>query len=128
MSRAAALLLSLFAGVVIGAVGIGHPRASANAPAAYAIIEIGDVADQRTLEASLAQTRNAGEAFGGKTVITSARITGRDFVPPRGFVLMSFASVEDAEAWSASSAQAQADHARDAAAKARSFLAEEARD
>jgi len=122
MMRALALAFSILAGVVIAATGADRPKAHGNSLHAYAIIEIDRVLDQGVLQDVLARTSAVAASFGGRTITDAGSITGRDAVPPNKVILIAFDSIEDAEAWSTSAAEAELDRARETAAMARSFL------
>ena len=120
--RALALAFSILTGVAIAAAGVDRFKAHGNSLHAYAIIEIDGVMDQRVLQDVLTRTSSVAASFGGRTITEAGGITGRDAVPPNKVILIAFDSIEDAEAWSTSAAEAELDRARDKAAKARSFL------
>lgn len=122
MTRVLALALSMLTGVLLGAAGIDNLNARGGPHQVYAIIEIDQVVDQRALRDVLAKTSSVAERFGGRTITQTGNITGRDLVPPNQVVLIAFDSIDDAEAWSTSAAEAELDQARDVLAKARSFL------
>jgi uncharacterized protein (DUF1330 family) len=122
MMRALALAFSILTGVVIAATGVDRLKAHGNSHHAYAIIEIDGVMDQGVLQDILTRTSAVAASFGGRTITDAGNITGRDAVPPNKVILIAFDSIEDAEAWSTSAAEAELDRARDKAAKARSFL------
>jgi uncharacterized protein (DUF1330 family) len=124
MMRALALTFSMLTGVV-AATGVDRLKAHGNSLHGYAIIEIDGVMDQGVLQDVLTRTSSVAASFGGRTITEAGSITGRDAVPPNKVILIAFDSIEDAEAWSTSAAEAELDRARDKAAKARSFLVDE---
>jgi uncharacterized protein (DUF1330 family) len=107
---------------LLGAVSVSGLQAHNKPPSAYAIIEVNEITDRMSLEAVLHKTREVSETFGGETLVEAHNIIGRDMVPPSRFAVIAFDSMEDAEAWSTSSAQSELDQARDTWAKGRSFL------
>jgi uncharacterized protein (DUF1330 family) len=122
MKQASALAVSMLIGSLLGAVGISSLHAHKSLPSAYAVIEVDEITDPASFAAVLPRLRAVSEAFGGRTIVETNTITGRDAVPPRRFAVIAFDSMEDAEAWSTSSAQSELDRIRDTSAKARSFL------
>jgi uncharacterized protein (DUF1330 family) len=127
MKRAFTLGLSMLIGSMLGAVGISSLHAHKRPASAYAVIEVDEITDQATFAAFFPKLRAVSEAFGGMIMIEANRITGRDAMPPKRFAVIAFDSMEDAEAWSAASAEAELDRLRDGSAKARSFLVDGAR-
>jgi uncharacterized protein (DUF1330 family) len=117
----------MLAGALLGAAGIDKLDAHGKPLHAYAVIEIDEVMDQRVLQDILAKTSSVAERFGGWTITQAGSITGRDMVPPNQVVLIAFESIDDAQAWSTSAAEAELDQARDRAAKTRSFLVDDPR-
>src|SRR6516162_4275427 len=105
--RALALAFSILTGVAIAAAGVDRFKAHGNSLHAYAIIEIDGVMDQRVLQDVLTRTSAVAASFGGRTITEAGGITGRDAVPPNKVVLIAFDSIEDAEAWSTSAAEAE---------------------
>ena len=125
MIRTLALAFSILTGVAVATTGADRLKAHGNSLHAFAIIEIDEVMDQRVLQAVLAKTSAVAASFRGRTITDAGSITGRDAVPPNKVVLIAFDSIDDAEAWSTSAAEAELDQARDKAARARSFLIDE---
>jgi len=109
---------------IFGGAAVSGLQAQSTAPGAgaYAVIEVGEITDQRAFAALLPRAGTVSEAFGGRTLIDTAAIVGRDALPPRRFVVIAFAGMEDAEAWSRSAAQAEIDRLREASSEGRSFL------
>jgi uncharacterized protein (DUF1330 family) len=122
MKRKFALGLAMLIGCMLGAAGVSGLQAHKKPPNAYAIIEVNEITDPMSLEAVFHKTRELSETFGGQIVTEGHRMIGRDMMPPRRFAVIAFDSMEDAEAWSTSSAQGELDHLRDQGAKGRSFL------
>jgi uncharacterized protein (DUF1330 family) len=122
MTRTFALGLSMLIGFMLGAVGVSGLQAHKKPAGAYAIIEVNEITDAMSLDAVFHEMRELSETFGGQTFIEARYITGRDVMPPRRFAVIAFDSMEDAEAWSTSSAEGELDQIRDKSAKGRSFL------
>src|SRR5215471_1820304 len=122
MTRALAFAFSILTGIILGAAGVDKLNARSKPLRAYAVIEIDEIKDQRALQEILAKMSAVAQSFGGRTITEAGNITGRDAMPPNKVVLIAFGNIDDAEAWSTSSAEADLDEAREKAAKAGSFL------
>jgi uncharacterized protein (DUF1330 family) len=122
MTRTVALGFSMLTGYLLGGVSVSGLHANNKPPGAYAIIEVNEITDRTSLDAVFRKMREVSETFGGQTIVEAHNIIGRDMVPPNRFAVIAFDSMEDAEAWSTSSAQGELDQARDTWAKGRSFL------
>jgi uncharacterized protein (DUF1330 family) len=122
MKRIFALGLAMLTGYMLGAVSVSGSQAHKKPPSAYALIEVNEITDPISLEAVLHKMRDVSETFGGQTIVEARNIIGRDVMPPRHFAVIAFDSMEDAEAWSTSSAEGALDRVRDKWAQGRSFL------
>jgi uncharacterized protein (DUF1330 family) len=117
------LALTLLAGGVLGAAAIQGLHAQAKAPV-YVIVDIADVTNPESFKTLLPKAGPAVDAFGGKFIARTEKITEIDGTPPKRFVVISFDSLDKAKAWSASAAQKEVDAIRVKSTKSRSFIVE----
>jgi uncharacterized protein (DUF1330 family) len=117
------VVTALVAGAAIGGTVIQGLHAQA-APPTYVVIEISKVADPEGFKAIGPKAGRANDAFGGKAIIRTEKITGIDGTPPKRLIILAFDSLEKAKAWSASSAQKEVDAIRKKTSTSREFYAE----
>jgi len=115
--------LAMLAGAAIGAAAVNGLNAQGQ-PGAYAVVDIGEITDQNTFQQILPKALPASEAFGGKYIIRTSKMTALDGTPPQRFVVIAFDSVEKAKAWDASPAQKEVNDLRKKSTKSRVFIAD----
>jgi uncharacterized protein (DUF1330 family) len=116
-----ALTLAMLAGFALGAVAVQSVHAQRSGPGAYAIIDITEVTSPQGLNEALAKLPASVAAFGGKFVIRTENILGFDGVPPLRFFIIAFDTMEKAQNWNNSPAQAAVNQARMQATTSSSF-------
>jgi uncharacterized protein (DUF1330 family) len=121
MNQRIALGLTLLAGIAIGATAIQGLHAQAKPPT-YAVVAIRKMNDAEAFKPVLTKGPPAAEAFGGKFVVRTEKITGLDGTPPVRFVLIAFDSMEKAQAWHNSAAEKEIDAIRIKSTDSLSFL------
>ena len=124
MNRSIALGLAMLAGVAIGATAVNGLHAQGKSPGAYAIIDISEVTKPDVFKTLLPKAGPASDAFGGKYIIRTDKITSLDGPPPKRFVVVGFESVEKAQAWNKSPAQQEVDKLRRQSTDSRVFIVE----
>ena len=117
-----ALTLAMLAGFALGAVAVQSVRAQRSGPGAYAIIDITEVTSPQGLNEALAKLPASVAAFGGKFVTRTENILGFDGVPPLRFFIIAFDTMEKAQNWNNSPAQAAINQARMQATSSSSFV------
>jgi uncharacterized protein (DUF1330 family) len=123
MNRLAALAMALLAGAAIGAAAVNGLNAQGT-PGAYAVVDISEITDQNTFGQILPKALPASEAFGGKYIVRTSKITALDGTPPQRFVVIAFDSVENAKAWDSSALQKEVNDLRKKSTKSRVFIAD----
>jgi uncharacterized protein (DUF1330 family) len=123
MNRLAALAMALLAGAAIGAAAVNGLNAQGT-PGAYAVVDISEITDQNTFGQILPKALPASEAFGGKYIVRTSKITALDGTPPQRFVVIAFDSVEKAKAWDSSALQKEVNDLRKKSTKSRVFIAD----
>ena len=116
-----ALTLAMLAGFALGAVAVQSVHAQRSGPGAYAIIDITEVTSPQGLNEALAKLPASVAAFGGKFVTRTENILGFDGVPPLRFFIIAFDTMEKAQSWNNSPAQAAVNQARMQATSSSSF-------
>ena len=116
-----ALTLAMLAGFALGAVAVQSVHAQRSGPGAYAIIDITEVTSPQGLNEALAKLPASVAAFGGKFVTRTENILGFDGVPPLRFFIIAFDTMEKAQSWNNSPAQAAINQARMQATSSSSF-------
>jgi uncharacterized protein (DUF1330 family) len=124
MNRYVTLAVGILAGAAIGAAAVDRLNAQAKAPGAYAVIDISEINNPDLFKALLSKADAPVNAFGGKFVVRTEKITAIDGIPPARFVVIGFDSVEKAKEWDNSPAQKEIDDMRHRSAKARAFIVE----
>ena len=117
-----ALTLAMLAGFALGAVAVQSVHAQRSGPGAYAIIDITEVTSPQGLNEALAKLPASVTAFGGKFVTRTENILGFDGVPPLRFFIIAFDTMEKAQNWNNSPAQAAVNQARMQATTSSSFV------
>ena len=117
-----ALTLAMLAGFALGAVAVQSVHAQRSGPGAYAIIDITEVTSPQGLNEALAKLPASVAAFGGKFVTRTENILGLDGVPPLRFFIIAFDTMEKAQNWNNSPAQAAVNQARMQATSSSSFV------
>jgi uncharacterized protein (DUF1330 family) len=97
-------------------------HAQRSGPGAYAIIDITEVTSPQGLNEALAKLPASVAAFGGKFVTRTENILGLDGVPPLRFFIIAFDTMEKAQNWNNSPAQAAINQARMQATSSSSFV------
>ena len=123
MNRLATLAMALLAGAAIGAAAVNGLNAQGT-PGAYAVVDISEITDQNTFGQILPKALPASEAFGGKYIVRTSKITALDGTPPLRFVVIAFDSVEKAKAWDSSALQKEVNDLRKKSTKSRLFIAD----
>jgi uncharacterized protein (DUF1330 family) len=123
MNRLATLAMALLAGAAIGAAAVNGLNAQGT-PGAYAVVDISEITDQNTFGQILPKALPASEAFGGKYIVRTSKITALDGTPPQRFVVIAFDSVEKAKAWDSSALQKEVNDLRKKSTKSRVFIAD----
>jgi uncharacterized protein (DUF1330 family) len=123
MNRSIVVGLAMLAGAALGAAAVNGLHAQGRPPAAYAVIDIGDITDP---EAFATQTHSNQSAtlvpFGGQFVIRTEKIVGIDGTPPKQLVVIAFTSAQAARDWASSAAQKEIDTTRLKSTKSREFI------
>ena len=117
-----ALTLAMLAGFALGAVAVQSVHAQRSGPGAYAIIDITEVTSPQGLNEALAKLPASVAAVGGKFVTRTENILGLDGVPPLRFFIIAFDTMEKAQNWNNSPAQAAINQARMQATSSSSFV------
>ena len=124
MNRYVTLAIGVLAGVAIGASAVGRLNAQAKAPGAYAVIDITEINNPDLFKTLLSKADAPVNAFGGKFIVRTEKITAIDGAPPARFVVIGFDSIEKAKEWDNSPAQKEINDMRHKSAKARAFIVE----
>jgi uncharacterized protein (DUF1330 family) len=119
-----ALTLAMLAGFVAGAFAVQALQAQGSAPGAYVIVDITQINDPTTLNTVLPKEPSSVAAFGGRFITRTNYITALDGVAPLRFAIIGFDSVQKAQSWNDSPAQAAINATRMKAAQSRSFIVE----
>ena len=113
----------MLAGAVLGAAAINGLHAQGRPPAAFVIIDVGDITDP---DGFAKQTHSAEAAtlvpFGGQFVMRTNKIVGIEGAPPKQFVVVSFTSAQAAKDWASSAARKEFDATRVNSTKSREFI------
>jgi uncharacterized protein (DUF1330 family) len=117
------LAAAMLASAAFGAWAVGGLHAQAK-PAAYAIVDIGDIYDPESFRTLVPMTPAAMSTFGGQVIVRTDNFTALDGIPPNRLIVIRFESVEKAKAWDASAAQQEIDAIRIKSTKSRAFIAE----
>ena len=126
MNQRIALGLAMLAGAAFGATAIQGLHAQAK-PGALVVVDISELTDPEGFKGVIGspQTTPATLATqGGHYVVRTDKITAFDGTAPKRFVVIGFDSVEKAEAWNNSAAQAAINALRAKTTKSRSFVVE----
>jgi uncharacterized protein (DUF1330 family) len=123
MNRVVTLGMAMLAGIAIGAVAVNGLNAQGQ-PAAYAVVDISEITDPATFGQILPKALPASDAFGGKYIVRTNKITALDGTPPQRFVVIAFDSVEKAKAWDSSALQSEVNNLRRKSTKSRVFIAD----
>ena len=114
--------LAMLAGFGLGAVAVQGLHAQGPGPKAYAIVDVTEISDPRTFNATIAKEQQAVTAAGGRYVTRTNDISAIDGVAPLRFVIIAFDSMSKANSWSDSPAQAAINRERIGSTKSRSFI------
>jgi uncharacterized protein (DUF1330 family) len=114
--------LAMLAGAALGATAVNGLRAQSKAPGAYAVIDISEITNPDVFKTLLPKTAASNAAFGGENVIRTEKIVPLDGTPPNRFVVISFDSMDKANAWNASAAQKEINAIRVKSTKSRTFI------
>ena len=117
--------LTLLAGAALGAAAIQGLHAQAKPPA-IAVVDISDVTDPEGWKA-VTQRPTASTAtvmMGGHYITRTDKITALDGTAPKRFIIISFESLEKAQAWNNSPEQKKINEIRAKTTKSRSFIVE----
>jgi uncharacterized protein (DUF1330 family) len=126
MNQRITIALSLLAGAAFGATAIQGLHAQAK-PGALVVVDISELTDPEGFKGVIGspQTTPATLATqGGHYVVRTDKATAFDGTAPKRFVVIGFDSVEKAEAWNNSAAQAAINALRAKTTKSRSFVVE----
>lgn len=119
-----ALGLAMLAGFGLGAFAVQGLHAQGPSPGAYAIVDITQINDPTTFKTLLAKEATAVTANGGRFVTRTNYITALDGVAPLRYIIIAFDSVQKAQSWNDSAAQAEANALRMKSTQSRSFIVE----
>ena len=122
MNRYITLAIAMLAGAAIGAAASNGLHAQSKAPGAYAVIDISEITNPEVFKTLLPKTAASNGAFGGGNVIRTEKIVPLDGTPPKRFVVISFDSMDKANAWNASAAQKEINAIRVKSTKSRTFI------
>jgi uncharacterized protein (DUF1330 family) len=122
MNQRIAVGLAMLVGAAFGAVAVSGLSAQNKAPGAYAVIDISEISNPDLFKTLLSKAEAPVNAFDGKFIIRSEKITAIDGTPPKRFVVIGFDSMDKARAWNSSQAQKEIDDMRAKSAKARAFI------
>ena len=119
-----AVILSMAAGAVLGAVSVGGLYAQGTAPGAYVVVDISEIKDVEGFKSVLGRGGSL-TPFGGHNVIASEKIEGlHGGAPPKRFVLIAFDNAAKAKAWDASAAGKEITAIREKSTTSRAFIVE----
>jgi len=117
-----AVVLSMAAGAVLGAVSVSGLYAQGKAPGAYVVIDISEIKDPEVFKSVLGRGSSL-TPFGGHNIIASEKIEAlHGGTPPKRFVLIAFDNAEKAKAWDASTAGKEITAIREKSTTSRAFL------
>jgi uncharacterized protein (DUF1330 family) len=119
------ITIALVAGAAIGGVAIQGLHAQMKPPA-IAIVDISDITDTEGFKA-VSQRPTASTATvmqGGHYITRTDKITALDGTAPKRFIIISFESLEKAQAWNNSPEQKKINEIRAKTTKSRSFIVE----
>jgi uncharacterized protein (DUF1330 family) len=117
------LAAAMVGSAAFGAWAVGGVHAQAK-PAAYAIVDIGDIYDPDAFKTLAPMTPATMSMFGGQVVVRTDNFTVLDGIPPNRLIVIRFESMEKAMAWDASAAQQEIDALRIKSTKSRAYIAE----
>jgi uncharacterized protein (DUF1330 family) len=123
MTNRGTTVLALFAGVTLGGLSVHGLHAQA-APPAYAVIEVDKIIDAEGYKAIGPKGGPSIEAFGGKFLARTDKITASDGDPPQRYVLVAFENLAQARAWRASSAMQEIWAVQSKTSRSRIFFVE----
>jgi uncharacterized protein (DUF1330 family) len=120
------IVLSMAAGVVLGAVSVGGLYAQGKAPGAYVVIDISEIKDPEVFK-TLYGRGGSLAPFGGHNILASEKIQSlHGGAPPKRFVLIAFDNAEKAKEWDASAAGKEITVIREKSTTSRAFIVEAA--
>ena len=125
MNLKSRMTLCVAAGVLLGAAAIQALHAQAKPPI-YAVVEINEITDAAGYS-KVSQRPNTGTVsvqMGGRYLARGGKITALDGTAPQRYVILSFDSIEKAQAWYNSPGQKEVVAIRTKTTKSRSFLVE----
>jgi uncharacterized protein (DUF1330 family) len=117
------LVLATLAGTAVGGVAIEAIHAQGKPPT-YVVVAIRNITDAESYKGVIEKAPAALAGSGGHFVIRTDKITSLDGTPPKRFILLSFDSVEKAQAWHNSAAQKEVDAIRVKSSDSLSFIVE----
>ena len=121
-----AVILSMAAGAVLGAVSVGGLYAQGKAPGAYVVVDISEIKDPELFKGVLGRGASLAP-FGGRNVLASEKIEPlHGTAPPKRFVLIAFDNADKAKAWDASAAAKEITAIREKSTTSRAFIVEAA--
>src|ERR1700674_1203235 len=97
MFRMVAFVLTLLAGIVVGATAISGLHAQGK-PGAYAVIDISEITDPETFKTLLPKAGPAMAGSGGQFIVRTENFTPVSGTPPKRFVIIAFDSMDKAKA------------------------------
>jgi uncharacterized protein (DUF1330 family) len=124
MKQFVTLGLAMLAGAAIGAAAVNGLSAQSTTPGAYAVVDISEITDQNTFGQILPKAMPASDAFGGKYIVRTNKLTALEGTPPQRFVVIAFDSVEKAKAWDSSALQSEVNDLRRKSTRSRVFIAD----
>jgi uncharacterized protein (DUF1330 family) len=119
------IAVALLSGLTIGGAAIQGLHAQSKPPA-IVVVDISDISDPEGFKA-VTQRPTASTATvmqGGRYITRTDKITALDGTPPKRFIIISFDSMEKAQAWNNSEDQKKINAIRDKTTKSRSFIVE----
>jgi uncharacterized protein (DUF1330 family) len=117
------ITMTLIAGAAIGAAAVQGLHAQANPPA-YVVVAIRSITDPASYKTVIEKAPAIIEAAGGEFVVRTDKITSLDGTPPKRFVMFSFDSVEQAQAWYNSAANKELNAIRAKSSDSLAFIVE----
>jgi uncharacterized protein (DUF1330 family) len=122
MKNYLALAAAMLAGAAFGAIAVGTLHAQ-GAAKAYAFVDISEITNPDLFKTLIPKAGPAVQAFGGKFIVRTDKITAGEGQPPKRFVVIEFDSLDKIKAWHDSAAQKEVDEILMKASKSRSFSA-----
>src|SRR6266581_5670759 len=128
-----AVILAMLAGAALGAAAVGGLYAEGKTPGAYVIILVSEISDRTAFKDEVIDKEPAAlKAAGGRFIVRTEKFTplraGDPPFPLRRYVIITFDSVPQAQAWYNSEAMKGINASIERLTKGRAFVVEAARE